>query len=95
MASLNPIQLIADHKAGRDFAATLMRKKQAIAQANQTQIAGKVIGGNADRGTVLIEPDDGGGVLEAESITNGYLPPGTQVIVNRNGSKAWVGGMPQ
>lgn len=95
MASVNPIQLIAEHKAGRRFAATVKAKQQQAAEASRTEIAGVVIGGNADLGTVLIEPENGGGVLEAESITNGYLSPGQQVIAVINGSKAWVSGMPQ
>jgi hypothetical protein len=95
MAQMNPVDLIKSHKASRDFAATVKRKQQEAATANQTEIVGIVIGGNADRGTVLIEPENGGGVLEAESITNGYLAPGQQVIATINGAKAWVSGMPQ
>lgn len=95
MAQINPITLVKNLKASRDFANAVKRQQQAAATANQTEIAGNVIGGNADRGTVLIEPQNGGGVLEAEPITNGYLPTGKQVIATINGSKAWVAGMPQ
>lgn len=89
---MSPIDLLKSHKSTRDFAAAL-RAKQSAMQPNH-QMRGQINGIDATTALVSVSLDDGGMVM-AQSNTNGYLAAGGTVIVTQAGSGYWIDAMPQ
>lgn len=69
------------------------QQAQRESEENQQQFSGRILGVNAETGTVSVRLENGG-EISAQSITSGHLKPGASAIVTFNGNQAWVDGMP-
>lgn len=76
---MDPLRLIANRQADnrQDFAEKILTRKEA--ELSQQQFAGIYLGYDADQGVALVEI--AGEQVPCESITNGLLNPGQNVIV--------------
>jgi hypothetical protein len=90
---MNAYQLLRQQQANNRASYAKKLKAQVELENSQQQFSGRILGGNADGGAIMVQLADGG-IVACQAITNGFLKPGQNAIVTFNGNKAWVDGMP-